>query len=86
MDPAFGVQPGAVVLDAEVVVAGGRVGEQMPADHEDGAGDRDLGFEYPAAFDKARADVPPPATSTGIATANRNSPGPHTAQSHPTGG
>ena len=31
-----------------------RVGEQLPDDDQDGAGDRDQGFEFAAAFDDAR--------------------------------
>ena len=33
--------------------AGGGVGEQVPDDDQDGAGDRDQGFELAAAFDEA---------------------------------
>ena len=38
-----------VVAGAEVVVAGGGVGEQVPDDDQDGAGDRDEGLELAAA-------------------------------------
>ena len=33
--------------------SGGGVGEQLPDDDQDGAGDRDQGFEFAAAFDDA---------------------------------
>ena len=33
--------------------ARGRVGQQVPDDDEEGAGDRDQGFEFAAAFDQA---------------------------------
>ena len=39
-----------VPVEAEVLVAGGRVGQQVPDDHQDGAGDRYLG---PGAADAA---------------------------------
>ena len=45
---ALGVEVGA-----EVVVAGGGVGEEVPDDDEDRAGDRDEGFELAAAFDES---------------------------------
>src|SRR6266545_8296703 len=41
-----------VVAGAQVVVAGGGVGEQVPDDDQDGAGDGDQGFELAAAFDQ----------------------------------
>ena len=50
---AFGVDTASVVVRAEVVVAGGGVGEQVPDDGEDGAGDRDEGFELAPSFDQA---------------------------------
>ena len=50
---AFGVDLAGVVVRAEVVVAGGGVGEQVPDGGEDGAGDRDEGFELPPSFDQA---------------------------------
>jgi hypothetical protein len=42
-----------VVVGAEIVEAGGRVGQQVPDDDQDGAVDRDEGFESAAAFDDA---------------------------------
>jgi hypothetical protein len=38
---------------AEVAEADGGVGQQVPDDDEDGAGYRDEGFEFAAAFDQA---------------------------------
>src|SRR6266571_2959100 len=46
------VDAGGVVVGAEVVEPGGGVGEQVPDDDEDGAGDGDEGFEFAAAFDQ----------------------------------
>src|SRR6266568_5385360 len=40
-----------VVAGAEFMEGGGRVGEQVPDDHQDGAGDRDQGLELAAAPD-----------------------------------
>ena len=42
-----------VVVGAKVAEAGGRVGQQVPDDDQDGARDRDEGFELAAAFDEA---------------------------------
>ena len=42
-----------VEVGAEVVVAGGGVGEEVPDDDEDRAGDGDERFEFAAAFDEA---------------------------------
>ena len=50
---AFGVDAAGVVVGAEVAEAGGGVGEQVPDDDQDGAGDRDEGLEFAAAFDDA---------------------------------
>ena len=50
---AFGVDAAGVVVGAEVVEAGGGVGEQVPDDDEDGAGDGDERLEFAAAFDDA---------------------------------
>ena len=50
---AFGVDPGGVVVDAEVVEPGGGVVEQVPDDDQDRAGDCDEGLEFAAAFDDA---------------------------------
>jgi hypothetical protein len=41
-----------VEVGAEVVVARGRVCEQVPDDDEDRAGDRDERFEFASAFDE----------------------------------
>ena len=46
------VDAGRVVVAAEVVEARGGVGEQVPDDDQDGAGDRDEGLELAAAFDQ----------------------------------
>src|SRR6202171_4002512 len=51
--PAFDVDPGDVVVGSEVVEAGEGVGEQVPDDDQDGAGDRDQGLELAATFDDA---------------------------------
>jgi hypothetical protein len=51
--PAFGVDEAVVVIGSEVVEAGEWVGEQVPDDDEDGAGDRHEGLEFAAAFDDA---------------------------------
>ncbi|MDM4721680.1 hypothetical protein QTQ03_19555 [Micromonospora sp. WMMA1363] len=50
---AVGVDAPVVVVGAEVLVAGGRVGEQVPDDDQDGAGDGDEGLAFTAAFDDA---------------------------------
>ena len=52
-DLAGRIDAGGVVVGSEVVVARGRVGEQVPDDDQDGAGDRDEGFELASAFDQA---------------------------------
>ena len=46
---AAGIGAAGVVAGAEVVVAGGGVGEQVPDDDQDGAGDGDQGAELAAA-------------------------------------
>src|SRR5215469_16658641 len=46
---AAGVGTGLVVAGAEVGEPGGRVGQQVPDDHQDGAGDGDLGLGLAAA-------------------------------------
>ena len=51
--PAFGGDAVGVVVGAEVAEAGGGVGQQVPDDDQDGARDRDQGFELAAAFDDA---------------------------------
>jgi hypothetical protein len=47
------VDAAAVVVRAEVVEAGGGVGQQVPDDHQDGAGDGDQGLELADASDQA---------------------------------
>lgn len=42
-----------VVVGAQVLEAGGGVGQQMPDDHQDGSGDRDQGLELASALDQA---------------------------------
>jgi len=51
--PWFDGESVGVVVGAEIAEAGGRVGQQVPDDDEDGAGDRDQGLEFAAAFDDA---------------------------------
>ena len=46
------VDAAGVVAGAEVAEAGGGVGEQVPDDDQDGAGDGDQGLELAAAFDE----------------------------------
>ena len=50
---AVGVDAAGVEVTAEVVIASGGVGEQVPDDHQDGAGDGDQGLELAATFDQA---------------------------------
>src|SRR5215213_831355 len=50
---AGGVDAAGVVVGAQVVEAGGGVGEQVPDDHQDGAGDGDQRLELADAFDEA---------------------------------
>ncbi|MEV6926024.1 hypothetical protein AB0M46_16225 [Dactylosporangium sp. NPDC051485] len=52
-DFVAGVDAGGVVVGAEVAEPGGGVGQEVPDDDEDGAGDGDEGFEFAAAFDDA---------------------------------
>ena len=52
-DLAGRVDAVGVVVGPQVVEACGRVGEQVPDDDQDGARDRDEGFEPAAAFDQA---------------------------------
>src|SRR5215207_4383542 len=47
------VDAAGVVVGAQVVEAGGRAGEQVPDDHQDGAGDGDQRFELADAPDEA---------------------------------
>src|SRR5215207_8113044 len=47
------VDAAGVVAGAQVVEAGGGVGEQVPDDDQDGAGDGDQGLELAAALDQA---------------------------------
>src|ERR1017187_8351102 len=55
-DLPVGVETSLVVAGAEVGVPGGRVGQQVPDDDQDGAGDGDLGFGLaPAAGDPSVA-------------------------------
>ncbi len=49
---SLGGDAGGVVVGAKIVEAGGRVGQQVPDDDHDGAGDRDQGLEFAAAFDQ----------------------------------
>ena len=44
---AVGVGAGLVVAGGEVGVTGGGVGQQVPDDDQDGAGDGDLGLALP---------------------------------------
>src|SRR6266511_302050 len=52
------VDAAGVVAGAQVVVAGGGVGEQVPDDHQDGAGDGDQGLALAAALDQAPVALP----------------------------
>ena len=52
-DFSLGDHAAGVVVGAEVVKSGGGVVEHVPNDDQDGAGDRDQGFEFAAAFDEA---------------------------------
>ena len=47
------VDAAGVVVSAEVVEAGGGVGQQVPDDHQDGAGDGDQGLALADAPDQA---------------------------------
>lgn len=48
-----GVQAAGVIVGSQVVIAGSGVGEQMPHDSEDGAGDRDESFQLAPSFHQA---------------------------------
>jgi hypothetical protein len=48
---AVGVGPAGVMAGAKLAEAGGRVGEQIPDNHQDGTGDGDQGPELAAAPD-----------------------------------
>src|SRR4051794_14621290 len=48
--PGPGGEGGGEVVGAQVPVGAGGVVEQVPDDEEEGAGDRDHGFELPHAF------------------------------------
>ena len=50
---AVGVDAAGVVVGAQVMEAGGGVGQQVPDDHQDGAGDGDQGLELADAPDQA---------------------------------
>ncbi|CQD23923.1 hypothetical protein BN1232_05935 [Mycobacterium lentiflavum] len=64
-DLSLGDHAVGVVVGAEVVESGGGVGEQLPSDNEDGAGDRDEGFELAAAFDDAPVALTPEGVGAG---------------------
>ena len=49
----LGVHAAGVIAGTEVAVTGGGVGEQVPDDDQDGAGDGDQGLELAAAADDA---------------------------------
>ena len=51
------VDAGRVVVAAEVVEARGGVGEQVPDDDQDGAGDRDEGLELAACFPDSQYSI-----------------------------
>src|SRR5512142_2921408 len=61
------VDPAGAVAGAEVVVAGGGVGEQVPDDDQGGAGDGDQGLELAAALD----DPPVAFAGEGVGFAGR---------------
>src|SRR5512133_4386888 len=50
---AVGVGAARVVVRAEILIAGGWVGQELPDDDQDGPGDGDEGLELAAAFDDA---------------------------------
>ena len=52
-DFAVGVDAAGVEVRAQVTKPGGGVGQQVPDDDQDGAGDGDQGFEFASAFDQA---------------------------------
>lgn len=66
-----------VVVGAEIVESCGGVGEQVPDDHQDGAGDGDEGFELASAADQApvaltkKVSVLPAAAAASPSTALR---------------
>src|SRR5215207_7238536 len=68
------VDAAGVVAGAEVVVAGGGVGQQMPDDHQDGAGDGDQGLELAATPDQA----PVALAQEGVGLGGSRPPGPQT--------
>ena len=61
-DLAVDVDAVEVVVAAEVVEAGGGIGEEVPDDDQDGPGEGDEGFEFAAAFD----DAPVPFAEEGV--------------------
>ena len=50
---SFGDDAAGVVVGSEVVEAGAGIGQQVPDDDQDGAGDGDQRLEFAAAFDDA---------------------------------
>jgi hypothetical protein len=82
------VDPAGVVAGAEVVVAGGAVGQQVPDDDQDGAGDGDEGFELssmpaplPGSCDRSCSALlspyrthPKPSATAGHALSGHNRP------------
>ena len=65
--PAFEVDAAGVVVGSEVVEAGGGVGQEVPDDDENGAGDRDQGLELAAALDDAAVAL----TEEGVGSGGR---------------
>src|SRR5690242_11487833 len=51
VDLPGGVDPAVVEVGAEVLETGAGVGQQIPDDHENGAGDGDQGLAFAAPFD-----------------------------------
>ena len=49
---ALGVGAGGVVIGAEFAEPGGGIGQQVPDDDQDGAGDGDQGFELADPLDQ----------------------------------
>jgi hypothetical protein len=66
-DLASGHDAAGVVVGSEVVEPGGGIGEQLPGDDQDGAGDRYRGFEFAAAF----GDAPVAFTEEGVGLGGR---------------
>ena len=76
--PAFDVDAAGVVIGSEFAEAGSGVVEQVPDDDQDGAGDRDQGLEFAAAFDDAPVQRSPRKVSVLAAAAAASPSAPFT--------